>query len=685
MIQPTAHIHLLPPHDTVLVSATLLKEAGVAAKTIEFARARNTGGWTFHKLPGVSHLWVEYDGLRPHYKDKVLALLGGHPATVLAQATALEMLRVDDDARRYLEAYALPDGQGLTLELIHQYATNARWLNLLHYLRYVPASLPCRLIKELRRNGWQAFRNMARLHGAKLPTSYPRLNELLHDYWPATQAAPTYKALINGRTGNDYSRKIDPVALDVLLELIAFPRQMDFPQIRDAYNVWARENGRKTIKTPRTVGNYAKDYEKEILHKREGRHAHYNKLTKVIHRRPTSIPLAYVNADDNSLDLHYVSIADGHTQKNFTAYIFTDTHLGYPLGYAMAETPSFDLIRLAALNAIHHIHELTGQWAVWQQLQADRFAHKQMQSWAELHCTYTPAPARRARGKHIEGHFGRRLHTLHKILNANYTGHNITAKTRGVNPDYVAEMRNHYPTTADAPAQLAFMVEIWRQMPLADGTPMQKQWVDNFNKLRPDQVRLLSDEERFLYFGLPHTRAGELYSNRLRNTGLTVSLPGLGRRTFDVPEPHYTEHILKDFNVLYDPYTPTQVLAITDGGRTRLVLGEYDRVSAGLYDRKPGEGKLIAQRMAEQRNADQWLIDQRAQRSERTKELGVNVEQLIKGALLGDKQKQIYLEQHWKQLDQGGGAPPLAAPKKALPGKPPPFDDDYSQRAFNDL
>ncbi|HSW64951.1 MAG TPA: hypothetical protein VLH56_16815, partial [Dissulfurispiraceae bacterium] len=575
-------------------------------------------------------------------------------------------------------------GQRLSLELVEQYALRARWLNLLHRLGSERGLVPQGLLRQLRRGGWQAFRQQARLHGAGLPGSYRRLNELLNKYRPAGSDQPDYGVIINGRTGNSHARKVDPVALDVLLELLAFPRQMDYPQVRLAYNHWAVANGRKPLKSDRSVGNYADAHEKEILHKREGRQAHYNKLTKVIHRRPVSIPLALANADDNSLDLNFVSLADGRTQKNYTAYIIMDTHLGYPLGYALAETPSFELIRLAALNAIHHIYELTGQWAVWQQLQADRFAHKQMKAWAELHCTYTPAPARKARGKHIEGQFGRRLHTLHKILNANYTGHNITAKTRGVNPDYVAEMRHRYPADADAPAQLAFMVEIWRQMPLACGTPMQRQWIDNFRALEPHQMRLISDEQRLLLFGLPHTRAGELYSNKLRNTGLSVSLPGIGKRVYDVPEPHYSRHILKDFNVIYDPYTPDQILALADGGRVRMMLGEYEKVSAALYDRKPGEGKLIAQRLTEQRAADQWLIDQRAVRSERVVELGVSVEQLIKGALLGDKQKQIYLEQHWKQLEQGNGAPALPAGKKKLPRKNG-FDDDYSQRAFEDV
>lgn len=692
----TQHIAMLTKSPRLFISTVLLKEAGVSAKTIEFARSRNSRGWSFHKEKGIAHLWVEWHRLKEQYRTQVTNYLKQDPAAMLAQHEVFKYYKLDDQAREFFENYIQPNGEGLTRnfdnpekDLVNKYTQMASWLNLYAYLQDNPNLLPYTLYRELRKNGWAAFRNLARLHKGNLPNSYGRLQQLRNYYLPTKHDYPAYGILVNGRVGNSHNRKIDDDGLNMLLELLAFPRQMDFPQIKNTYNKWASDNGKCTIESSKTVGIYYNKYEKEIIHMRHGRKAHYDTVTKVIHRRPTSIPLAYVNADDNALDLNFVSYKDHRTQKNVTAYIFTDTHLGYPLGYAVAETPSFDLIRLAALNAIHHIHEITGQWAVWHQLQADRFAHKMMEDWAKRHCVYTPAPARKARGKHIEAHFGKPLHDLHKVLNHNYTGHNIRANKTGVNPDYVADMRRFLPTDADAHAQVAWMIEIWRHMPTSNKGPgLQEKWLENFKALKPEQIRLLSETDRYMYFGLPHARGGHAYTNKLRNTGISVKLPGIGKKVFDVPEPHYTRHLFKNFSIIYDPYIPNQVLALADEGRTRLLLGEYEPVASNLYDRQPGEGKVIQARLKEQKAADQWLIDQRKYRSDKVLEMGVDVEQLIKGALLNGKQQQILIEQTFKQgqLNGANGKPNgVKKAAKALPGNNTAGEIDYFRKAFDDF
>jgi hypothetical protein len=63
-------------------------------------------------------------------------------------------------------------------------------------------------------------------------------------------------------------------------------------------------------------------------------------------------------------------------------------------------------VKLAFVDAMHHIKELTGSWFLPHQLQTDRWGNGTLTEFYQAIATYTPATAKVARAKFIERAFG---------------------------------------------------------------------------------------------------------------------------------------------------------------------------------------------------------------------------------------------------------------------------------------
>lgn len=643
--------HIAHIKGQLVVSTTLLKEAGVSEKTIESASARKSKKWCFHKVPGVKTMFVEWEPLDEDYRTRVEKYLKCTPKDHLEAEKIKAMLKRDNAAETFFNfTYKTACGDGLSDELKDRYKTAAKWLNLFDDLVNKRTKVDKSLLKSLRAEKWAAFRGLLETEKVALPTGYNPLMIKLRNYTAGRKR--NYKVLISGKVDNQNSRKVkEGICLDLLLEMIANHKQFDCPEIQEAYNQWAKENNYKEISRT-TVNHYWQQYDQVVRPFRESEQSYHVKIDKVIHRNRPKHPLYLINHDDNDLDLHFYEFTPGEGGKyseRFVLIVLVDAYNNYPLGYSYSlGSPTVEQIKAAYLDAVHHIHDLTGEWAVWHEAKSDRFGYKSLKPWIEQHAHFTPAKAKVARGKVIEQSFGKGWHKKLKRYD-NYTGHNITAKNRGINPDFVRKAKKYYPEVESGLEQIAHFIQRVRTDKKPNGKSLQEKWLEAFKAMPQSEKRIMSHEERLLWFGISHDETIEL-----RNTGIVTRI--MGGHIYDVKDEDYKRHIGKSFQLIYDPYLPEMALVVTDEGRVRLLVKEYDRVPMDLRSREEGDAKRIVERLDEKREMNQWVIDERARRKENIKGNGINVNGLLQGM---DWTKEVkmsaersYLEQEVYQMER---------------------------------
>ena len=413
----------------------------------------------------------------------------------------------------------------------------------------------------------------------KFPTQYMTLRRGLKKF-----SEIGYPYLISPLYGNKLAAKVDDeVKESYLLELLDHHNQYDCVFVACIYNEWAEKNGHKTI-TDGTVKNFlAKN--KQFLTGRAGK-AEINDKTrrKINHERP-SAPLLLWESDDNHLDWWFRG-DKANEYHRIKGIIITDSFNDYVLGYAIAgEKMNADLVRMAYINAMYHIKELTGEWYAPFELKTDQWNIKELQPYYEAIGHYYPTPIGSKGGRWIEPFFGsidwqRSL----KWGNNNYTGHNISAKTRGVNLEAVTALKKEWTHIDEAEAQLTQHVSRLREMPIGfdkKNQSRQQEWLAAFTQM-PEKYKVpLTDEQFLMKFGIEHK-----WSNKI--SGGMVSPTILGKTyEYGIPKAYYMDNVGKSVFVKYDPYDMSRVL-VTDNERLRFVAKSIQPVAGCMADMTDG-------------------------------------------------------------------------------------------------
>jgi hypothetical protein len=275
-----------------------------------------------------------------------------------------------------------------------------------------------------------------------------------------------YESLIDPRFGNKSAAKInDELSEAMLLELIAHPNQYDDKLVAIIYNEWAEGQKYKAIDRG-TVQVWRKKREFEVMTDREGREVYNNKLRRKVLRQRPSQPTYLWESDDNHLDWLFQGDKANEYRK-VKGIIVTDSFNDYVLGWAITdgEMPG-DIVRMAYLNAMYHIYELTGGWYLPFEVKTDQWNISQLRPFYQKLGHYYDTPVGSKNRGWLENLFGhvdweRSL----KLGNNNYTGHNITARTRGVNMEVVKAEKKVWPHISEAADQMATLVNRLRTMP----------------------------------------------------------------------------------------------------------------------------------------------------------------------------------------------------------------------------
>ena len=526
------------------------------------------------------------DSLPPKYKTEVYRR---HP-DLKAQAESkpfVESIEPDGAALDFYQRHQFGDGKYLPTDKQTEYANNAAVLNAFRLVlersdsQHRKQSKRCISKVEFWRKAAQALPRIADTFPHTLPENPRRLQEKFNQYM-----REGYGALITGKYGTRNAAKIDDDTKEsLLIRLIADARNLDNAQIARIYNVVAETQGWKTI-TGAAVGVWREKHDLVTAGGRLGATRFRNQKSMQVKRTRPELPLLYCTIDGWVAELLYQKVNERNgtiTYTNrLTIVLVLDPCINYPIGYAIGERETPELIKAALRNAANHTAELFGCRYRFNQLQSDNYGRGNLAPVYQIMGEkYTPARAHNAKSKVIEPFFNQ-FNRKYCQLCKNWSGFGITSnKDLQPNSEFLNKHRHDFPTEEGCRQQLAAFVERERAEKRAE-------YVKLFAKL-PEERRLpLSDEQYLLTFG-----ADTGYRNALEGVGLRPTIGGI-KRDYDCFDPKFREYAHVRWAVKYDPDNLDRVLAVNEDGSLRFMLDRKYVQPMALADRREGDAEQLA-------------------------------------------------------------------------------------------
>ena len=501
----------------------------------------------------------------------------------------VESVEPDGAALDFYQRHQFGDGKYLSTDKQTEYANNAAVLNAFRLVlersdsQHRKQSKRCISKAEFWRKAAQALPRIADTFPHTLPENPRRLQEKFNQY-----VREGYGALITGKYGTRNAAKIDDDTKEsLLIRLISDARNLDNAQIARIYNVVAETQGWKTI-TGAAVGVWREKHDLVTAGGRLGETRFRNQRSMQVKRSRPTAPLLYWTMDGWVSELLYQKTEEknGRTTTTYThrltVVIVLDPCINYPVGYAIGERETPELIKAALRNAANHTAELFGRRYYSNQIQSDNYGRGNLKPiYQIMGDIYTPARAHNAKSKVIEPFFNY-FNRKYCQLCTNWGGFGITSnKDLQPNSEFLNKHRHSFPTEEECRQQLTAFIERERAEKRAT-------YVRLFDKL-PEERRLpLSDEQYLLTFG-----ADTGYRNALEGVGLRPTIGGI-KRDYDCFDPKFREYAHVRWAVKYDPDNLDHVLAVNEDGSLRFMLERKHVQPMALADRREGDAEQLA-------------------------------------------------------------------------------------------
>lgn len=526
-----------------------------------------------HKLPlkSQTEVYRRYPDLRAQAESKPF----------------VESIEPDGAALDFYQRHQFGDGKYLPTDKQTEYANNAAVLNAFRLVlersdsQHRKQSKRCISKAEFWRKAARALPRIADAFPHSLPENPRRLQEKFNQY-----VHEGYGALITGKYGTRNAAKIDDDTKEsLLIRLISDARNLDNAQIARIYNVVAETQGWKTI-TGAAVGVWREKHDLVTAGGRLGATRFRNQKSMQVKRTRPELPLLYCTIDGWVAELLYQKVNERNgtiTYTNrLTIVLVLDPCINYPIGYAIGERETPELIKAALRNAANHTAELFGRRYRFNQLQSDNYGRGNLAPVYQIMGEkYTPARAHNAKSKVIEPFFNQ-FNRKYCQLCKNWSGFGITSnKDLQPNSEFLNKHRHDFPTEEGCRQQLVAFIERERAEKRAE-------YVKLFAKL-PEERRLpLSDEQYLLTFG-----ADTGYRNALEGVGLRPTIGGI-KRDYDCFDPKFREYAHVRWAVKYDPDNLDHVLAVNEDGSLRFMLERKHVQPMALADRREGDAEQLA-------------------------------------------------------------------------------------------
>ncbi len=600
---------------------------GVSKNTINDSKLNGRNGWSFINDPDDNRkVLIHYELLKDKYKRLIELKLGCNPYEYMSKTSIKSLLKPDYEAEKFFEIYTYGDEIHLPIEYQEKYAEAARWLNMLLWLNGNRKVLKKQL-KISWEKFWSTVSEIIEAEEIALPSSYRNLLQKIKSFDCAQDDNKrNYACLIDGRFGNDHAKKIrDEVAESLLFELIAHPHEFDDVFICEKYNEWAQKSGRKLLESPATVGNYRRKNGFVLDASRYGNSQWYDKYGLSIPQKRASAPLLQINSDDNNLDILFFNPDTKNHYNRAVLIVVNDSYNDMPLGYSwrIAASPTNEMIYAAYLDAAYYVKQQLGDWYMWHEIKSDRWSIKSLKPWYESQAIYTGTAHKNARGKLIEQSFSHQFNQIKKKYHG-YTGHNISAKTRGVNQDFLnADKQNYYLTTEAGSIVESIMNEM-RNLPgkYNKNITREQEWMEAFTGMDERMKRRVDDTWVLNKLGKTTEKPVSI-----TNKGVQVQINN-ERFLYQVPANLHQRWIGSKVNVHYDGIDMSRILITNEEG-IQEVIHTFERVPGAAMDHVEGSRTYLNQLITVKKIAAQHIADADKKRKETLRNEGINLEAVM--------------------------------------------------------
>lgn len=510
----------------------------------------------------------------------------------------VEEVVLDTEAVAYYESYQLEDGRRLPLDKQAEYANNASILNA--FDRKIQVADGVRQSQSQPRLPRTKFWNDAtaalrRIEAAGWSHSLPEQPRTLQRKYNLYKKGG-YEALISGKWANKNSAKIIGEEQEAtLLALIAHPNNLDDTLIVDLYNkvVDAKSLAEgETWKyiTRETVGYWRRKHQSLTKLGRKGVNEHRANGQMTVKRRRPGVACYMWSVDGWQAELLYQKRPKNggaityHNRK--TVVVVLDPCCDYPLGYAIGDHESPELIKAALRNAIIHLRWLTGDLLKVNQIQTDHYAIKTLTPlYACVADKVVPASVGNAKAKPVERYFNY-LNTKYCQTQLNWAGKGIKSRD-GKQPSTEALNRNRkiFPDEKEVVMQIAGIMDQDRMLKM-------DKYKEFLSRLEGERRIELPRERYLLHFGLDNG-----HTNTLEAKGLRPTILGM-RREYECYDPSFRDHAREKWTIKYDPDDLSTALAVNQDGTLRYLLELKPEQPMALVERQDGDAEALARVMA---------------------------------------------------------------------------------------
>ncbi|HCN82507.1 MAG TPA: hypothetical protein DIT07_02650 [Sphingobacteriaceae bacterium] len=560
-------------------------QAGVQENTIRLAKHRNSSSWNIIDDPADKRkVLIEYEALRLNYKKDVQARYGD-PYDYVAKDPIRKLVKPDFKAEEFFLQYRYDDNKVLPIDHRKKYTTAASWLNMLLAMKKDKKFIKKELMLSLEKF-YQHVESIIETDKIDLPGSSRRLRAKMDEY-----KNNGYESLIDWRFGNKLSAKIgkgedgfDPELADkqraFILKAASMHNNFDAMQITRAVNLVFEKQGWPCI-SHGTVYNLCKENSHLTMPGRRGKREYNNRIAMQNKRKAPQFPMQYYTLDGWTVELLYQD-ETGYNNR-LVVCVVLDACGKYPVGYAIGDRESVDLIKMANRNAAQHVEELFGGAYRPRQIQSDHYGLKSLTPfYGAMAYLVTPAAVGNAKSKIIEPYF--------MYLNKNYcqpfpfwSGFGVTGdQDNQPNIEYLDKIKHSFPDRAGVEKIIHMIIRREREI-------KQEEYLSKWNLLPVEERLTIQKEDALMIYGRPTG-----YTNAITGQGLLPTINGT-KYTYDSFDPAFRALRHLPFKVIYDETDLSQVLVMTEDNKHKFVLDQKRELPMAVHDMVPEDHQYLSQ------------------------------------------------------------------------------------------
>ncbi|WP_312394703.1 hypothetical protein [Chryseobacterium sp.] len=636
--------------NTLIVPATFLyQDSGIMSES-NYKKLCNNGKMNkVRTARGLeSTALIEFDSIPERFRIQIVKKLGTPPKKN-NQNLVLNYYKDDYEAVDFYATHKLDEYRTLSTEKQDEYVKNAQMLQAVElYVKETLAFVKSRNGKRCLTDIWSdaaaAVAETKNNIGHTLPKSARRLKEKLEDF-----KKDGYSSLISDNFGNKKASKVKDTEQESLLRtLLRDHRTFDNEQIAMIYNSVAKLQKFPELSAS-TIGNYRKKWNLLVMAGTKGEKGFDNKIAMQVKRSAPSAPLLFWTVDGWDAELLYqktsVSLKGGKTttyHNRLTIVVVLDPSIKYPVGYAIGTQENAELIKSALRNAVRHTEELFGAKHKVLQIQSDNYAKKEMTPFYEMMSDkFTPAKVGNAKSKVIEPWF-KYFNKTYCQLAPNWSGQGVKSKIQP-NDEYLNKIRHSFPDEETCIMQLTRMIEMERER-------LKDQYLQAYNEMPQDAVKLVSQQEYLLNFG---ETTG--FTNKLGHNGLHVAINGK-KMEYDSFDVNFRMNAHLDWTIKFDSENLNEVLAFNEEKNINFILTQKHVQSMALYDRKDGDAEELAKIRNFNKEAKTIVLETQAEDSKIVNQMFIQNPELdstLAKMLIVDSKGQHKDQRNAKRLENG--------------------------------